>query len=102
HGTTDNTVRPAQSASFQEILDRNQVANERHTFEGIGHQVDREKAQEVFGLLPGWFTRHGLPLAAFAAVAAPVAAAPGAPPRPPADAPRQRVREKIEAKTGPS
>jgi endo-1,4-beta-xylanase len=60
HGSIDNTVRPAQSQSFKEILDRNNVANERHVFEGINHPVDREKATEVYGLMRNWFAKYRL------------------------------------------
>src|SRR5262249_19138938 len=101
HGDADNTVRPAQSASFKEVLDRNRVANARHVFEGIGHPVDREKAEEVYGLMRRWFETHG-GLAAAPGTPAASAPSPAAPPpspaRPPADAPPQWVREKIEAR----
>jgi acetyl esterase/lipase len=60
HGSIDNTVRPAQSQSFQEILNKNSIANERHVFEGINHPVDRDKAPEVYGLMRNWFAKYGL------------------------------------------
>jgi endo-1,4-beta-xylanase len=98
HGSIDNTVRPAQSASLKEILDRNKVANERHVFEGVNHPVDQEKPAEVYGLMRNWFARYGL-IAAGPAVAAPPAAAavPAAQP-PAAVAAPEWVREKITAK----
>ena len=64
HGSIDNTVRPAQSLSFKEILDKNNVANERHVFEGINHPVDQQKAPEVYGLMRNWFAKYGLVAAA--------------------------------------
>src|SRR5204862_8314678 len=72
HGSIDNTVRPAQSQSFKEILDKNSVANERHVFEGINHPVDRDKGPEVYGLMRNWFAKYGL-VEAGPAVAAPAA-----------------------------
>jgi endo-1,4-beta-xylanase len=101
HGDADNTVRPSQSASFKDILDRNGVSNERHTFAGTGHPVDREKAQEVYGLMHRWFTQHGVALTGAVTAEAPavgVGAVPPATQRPPADAPPQWVREKVEAR----
>jgi dipeptidyl aminopeptidase/acylaminoacyl peptidase len=60
HGSTDNTVRPAQSLAFKEILDQSGVANERHVFDGIGHPVDQQKAPEVFHLMRTWFKQKGI------------------------------------------
>jgi enterochelin esterase-like enzyme len=96
HGDADNTVRPAQSAAFKDVLDRNGVASERHTFEGVGHPVDRERPQEVYDLMRRWFAKYGVPLADAGVV--PTQTQTQNPPRPPADAPPQWVREKIEAK----
>jgi enterochelin esterase-like enzyme/alpha-beta hydrolase superfamily lysophospholipase len=103
HGSIDNTVRPAQSLALKEVLDRNNVPNERHVFEGINHPVDRDKATEVFGLMRNWFAKYGL-VAAGPVVAAPAAAAAG----PDANARKgasqaavtapEWVREKIEAR----
>jgi endo-1,4-beta-xylanase len=74
------------------------VPNERHTFAGIGHNVDREKAPEVYSLMHRWFIRHGVPLSGAVVLAAPADASPATPPNPPASASPQWVREKIEAK----
>jgi dienelactone hydrolase len=60
HGSTDNTVRPAQSLAFKEILDQSGVANERHVFDGIGHPVDQQNAPEVLGLMRAWFAKHSI------------------------------------------
>src|SRR5262245_3370166 len=60
HGSIDNTVRPAQSLALKEILDQNGVACERHVFEDVNHPVDREKAEEVFGLMRNWFAKYKL------------------------------------------
>jgi dipeptidyl aminopeptidase/acylaminoacyl peptidase len=103
HGEADNTVRPAQSAALKEVLDKNGIASERHTFVGTGHPVDREKASEVYGLMRRWFVKQGVPLAEPAGALAPVGdlrqpPPPPAPPRAPADAPPQWVREKVEAR----
>ena len=59
HGSADNTVRPAQSASLKEVLDRNKVPNERHIFEGEGHPIDQTEREEVFSRVREWFTKHG-------------------------------------------
>jgi dienelactone hydrolase len=60
HGSADNTVRPSQSASLKDVLDRNQVPNERQVFEGAGHPIDQTKREEVFARLRAWFTKHGV------------------------------------------
>jgi acetyl esterase/lipase len=60
HGSADNTVRPSQSESLKEVLDRNKVPNERLVFEGEGHPIDQTKREEVFTRLREWFTRHGV------------------------------------------
>lgn len=110
HGSIDNTVRPAQSLALKEILDRNSVACERHIFEDVNHPVDREKAEEVFGLMRNWFAKYKLvepgPVTAQAApssaATANIAAAQKGKIGPPSDpnAPPEWVRERIEAKNG--
>jgi len=108
HGSIDNTVRPAQSLALKEILDKNGVACERHVFEEINHPVDRDKAQEVFGLMRSWFAKYKLvepgpavapptsPLEPPATVAAAQKGKRGPPPV--SNGPPEWVREKIEAK----
>ncbi|MEW6307010.1 MAG: prolyl oligopeptidase family serine peptidase [Verrucomicrobiota bacterium] len=59
HGSVDPVVRPEQSASLKEVLDRNQVPNARRLFEGEGHPIDQTKREEVFTRIKDWFTRHG-------------------------------------------
>ena len=60
HGTTDGTVPPESSAKLKEILDRNKVPNERHTFEGIGHNLHQQEAEKCFSLMKAWFVKHGV------------------------------------------
>jgi endo-1,4-beta-xylanase len=60
HGTTDTTVPPDRSLGLKEILDRNNVANDRRLFDGIGHDLHREKADEVYTAMRHWFQQHGL------------------------------------------
>jgi dienelactone hydrolase len=60
HGASDTTVPPASSARLKEILDSNQVPNERHLFEGVGHNLNSEKAAEVFALIKAWYTKYGV------------------------------------------
>jgi predicted esterase len=60
HGSEDKAVRPAQSAQLKEALDKNQVPNERHVFEGEGHPIDQSKRDEVYKLIQQWFTSHGI------------------------------------------
>jgi hypothetical protein len=54
------TPRPEQSAAFKEVLDRNQVPNQRRLFEGEGHPIDQSRRDEVQGLIRQWFTDHGV------------------------------------------
>ena len=58
HGSDDTTVRPDQSASLKDVLDRNGVVNERHVYDGVGHPVDQQRAREVLELMQAWFKRH--------------------------------------------
>jgi acetyl esterase/lipase len=60
HGGSDPVVRPEQSASLKEVLDRNRVPNERRVFDGEGHAIDQSKREEVFGAMRDWFRRHGV------------------------------------------
>lgn len=58
HGNPDNTVPTANSERLKEVLDKNQVPNERHVFDGIGHNLHAEKADEVYRLMRAWFAKH--------------------------------------------
>jgi dienelactone hydrolase len=60
HGEGDPVVRPAQSDLLKQVLDRNEVPNERHVFEGQGHPIDRTNRDEVLGRIRAWFCQHGL------------------------------------------
>ncbi len=60
HGSADSTVRPAQSESLKQILDHNEVPNERRVFENESHPIDQTKREEVFRQIRGWFSRHGV------------------------------------------
>lgn len=58
HGNPDTTVPTENSARLQEVLKEQRVPHERHVFDGIGHNLHMEKADEVFRLMRDWFTRH--------------------------------------------
>jgi len=60
HGGNDPVVRPEQSTSLKDALDRNRVPNDRRVFDGEGHPIDQSKRDEVFGLIRQWFSKHGL------------------------------------------
>ena len=60
HGSTDTTVPPESSARFKEVLDRNKIPNERHVFDGIGHNLHQQKADEVNALMRAWFVKYGV------------------------------------------
>ncbi len=60
HGSSDTTVPPESSVRLKKILDRNNVPNERHAFEGVGHNLHQEKADEVYRLIKAWFVKHGV------------------------------------------
>jgi dienelactone hydrolase len=60
HGGSDPVVRPAQSDLLKQVLDRNQVPNERHVFEGQGHPIDQTNRDDVFQRMRAWFSRHGV------------------------------------------
>jgi dienelactone hydrolase len=59
-GATDTTVTPESSERFKQVLDGNKVPNERHVFEGVGHNLPGERTAEVNRLMREWFTRYGL------------------------------------------
>ncbi len=60
HGSSDTTVPPESSARLKEILDRNNAPNERHVFDGVGHNLHQQKADEVYRLIKAWFTKYGV------------------------------------------
>jgi len=60
HGSVDTTVPPERSASLQEVLERRQIPHERKVFDGVGHNLHQEKAEQVQALLKDWFRRKGL------------------------------------------
>jgi len=60
HGANDSVVHPEQSVLFKEVLDRNNVLNERVIFEGEGHNIDKSKKEEVFKLIHQWFIKNGV------------------------------------------
>jgi dipeptidyl aminopeptidase/acylaminoacyl peptidase len=53
-------VPPESSELFKQVLDKNNVPNERHVFAGVGHSVPTEQADEVSRLMRGWFTKYGV------------------------------------------
>jgi dienelactone hydrolase len=59
-GAQDKTVPPASSELFKRVLDRNNVPNQRCVFDGVGHNVPTERADEVNRLMREWFTKYGL------------------------------------------
>ncbi len=60
HGTADTTVRPEQSASLQQALERHHITNERHLFEGAAHPIDQTQREEVFRRVRAWFVKQGV------------------------------------------
>jgi dipeptidyl aminopeptidase/acylaminoacyl peptidase len=59
HGDADTVVRPDQSLALKEVLDKQSIVNERHVFEGAGHNIDRDRPDEAFTLAKAWLKRHG-------------------------------------------
>lgn len=60
HGTADNVVPSESSAKLKEILDRKQVPNERHMFEGVGHNLHQQNAEECYKFMRAWFVKYGV------------------------------------------
>jgi acetyl esterase/lipase len=60
HGDQDTTVLPENSARLKEVLDQQNVPNERHVFPGIGHNLHGEKADEVYRLIKAWLAKQGV------------------------------------------
>jgi dienelactone hydrolase len=60
HGANDNVVRPEQSAALKQVLDANQVPNDRLIADGQGHPIDQTMRDEVFKLIREWFTNQGV------------------------------------------
>jgi enterochelin esterase-like enzyme len=59
-GAKDTTVPPQSSELFKQVLDKNNVPNERHVFDGVGHSVPTDRTDEVNRLLHEWFTKYGV------------------------------------------
>jgi dienelactone hydrolase len=60
HGSTDTTVPPERSASLKEALEKSRIVQDRKLFDGVGHNLHQEKADEVYALLKEWFQKRGL------------------------------------------
>jgi len=60
HGSADTTVPPERSLLLKEALDRIPVANERKIFDGVGHNLHQEKAEEVRAAMKEWFLKKGV------------------------------------------
>lgn len=60
HGSADTTVPPENSARLKQALDAGHVRNERQVFDGVGHNLHAEKADEVYRLISKWFTEQGV------------------------------------------
>jgi dienelactone hydrolase len=59
HGSRDQTVPASRSALLETTLKDRKTPCERKVFDGIGHGLHMEKAEEVNRLMREWFTRHG-------------------------------------------
>ena len=59
-GAQDKTVPPASSEALQQVLEKNHVPNRRCVFDGVGHNVPTERADEVNRLMRELFTKYGL------------------------------------------
>lgn len=60
HGSDDHTVRPEQSANLQRILQASGVPQERHLFEGAGHQFNGPVREQTLRLIQAWYQRHSV------------------------------------------
>jgi len=60
HGTNDTTVRPEQSLALKQVLDQNNVPNDRLVADGQGHPIDQTMRADVFRLIREWFTKNGV------------------------------------------
>jgi len=58
HGTADTTVPPERSALLKQTLDDKKVPCQRTLFDGVGHNLHHEKADEVYRLIRDWFTKQ--------------------------------------------
>lgn len=58
HGAKDTTVPPERSKLLEDVLKANQIACERHIFEGVGHDLHVAKAKEVNSKIEEWFRKH--------------------------------------------
>lgn len=58
HGTTDTTVRPAQSAALEKVLAQQNVVHKRQLFDAVGHNLHQIKSAEVLDLITEWFNKH--------------------------------------------
>lgn len=60
HGADDTTVRPDQSLALKNLLDQNQVSNDRLIADGQGHAIDQTMRDDVFRLMRGWWQTCGV------------------------------------------
>lgn len=60
HGADDTTVPPESSEVLRREFERNQVPVQRHVFEGVGHRVPSDRAEDCLRLMREWFTKHAV------------------------------------------
>jgi dipeptidyl aminopeptidase/acylaminoacyl peptidase len=61
HGTKDTTVPPERSELLATTLKKNEIPHERHTFDGIGHDLHNSQAKAVNDHLEKWFQKYSEP-----------------------------------------
>jgi len=58
-GYTDTVVRPEQSAALEEILQKQNIAQQRIVFSGEGHNIDQTQADKIFPAVGEWLKKQG-------------------------------------------
>lgn len=58
HGTTDTTVPAARSRALVDALKANGIEHDYVLFEGVGHNLHAEKAEEVMNKIDEWFKKR--------------------------------------------
>jgi len=58
HGGSDNVVPPEASLALKQVLDQQKVPNERHVYQGEGHNIQNTQRADYFARIRAWLVKY--------------------------------------------